>query len=42
MNAYETILYWLSLYPHTLGDELLKEISEEPPMTNKDKEETKR
>jgi hypothetical protein len=29
MDAYETIMLWLSLYPHNFGDELLREIIED-------------
>ncbi len=29
MDASETIKFWLSLYPHTFGDEILKEIIRE-------------
>jgi len=28
MDAYETIMFWLSLDPNEYGDELLKEIME--------------
>lgn len=26
MDVYETIMFWLSLYPHTIGDQILKEV----------------
>ncbi len=26
MDAYEMIKFWWSLYPHSIGDQLLKEI----------------
>ena len=26
MDAYETTMFWLSLYPHEIGDEILEEI----------------
>ena len=29
MGAYETIMFWISLYPHEIGDELLNEIVKE-------------
>ncbi len=29
MDAYETIMFWLSLHPHEVGDKLLEEIIEE-------------
>lgn len=29
MDAYETLLFWWSLYAHDIGDELIKEIIEE-------------
>lgn len=28
MDTYETVMFWASLYPHTIGDQLLKEIME--------------
>ena len=29
MDAYETLMFWLSLYPHDIGDEILKKVVEE-------------
>ena len=29
MDAYETLMFWLSLYPHEIGDEILEEIIKE-------------
>lgn len=27
-DAYETIMFWLSLYPHLIGDQIIKEVVE--------------
>ncbi len=29
MDAYETVMFWLALYPHDIGDEILEEIINE-------------
>lgn len=28
-DTYETIMFWLSLYPHEIGDEIIRKIVEE-------------